>query len=65
MKIKELKEILTTFEDSKTVNIFLKLTSNFGILYDVEAWGNNNGHLDLWIYDSVKDLKNTFESLEK
>ena len=63
IKIRELKEIITSFDDNKEVSVFLKLTSNFGILYEVEDWGNNNGHLDLWIYDTTETMREVLKDI--
>ena len=65
MLIRELKEILRDFEDDKDVSVFLNLTPNFGIVYEIENWGNNNGHLDLWISDNAKHLISTLNSLDE
>jgi hypothetical protein len=65
MLIKELKEILENFEEDKDVSIFLDLTSNFGIAYEIEDWADNNGHLDLWIRDSPKNLLKEIKSIDK
>ena len=63
MLIKELKELLQEFEDDKDVFVFLKLTPNYGIVYEVEDWVNNNGHLDLSISDSAKNLHKVLKSV--
>ena len=63
MLVRELKEILKDFEDDKDVSVFLRLNPKFGISYEIENWGNNNGHLDLWIEDTIKNLKKELESL--
>jgi hypothetical protein len=38
MFVGELKEILKNFEDDKDALVFLDLTSNFGILYEIEDY---------------------------
>jgi len=65
MIVKELKKILTNFDEDKEVSIYLKLTSNFGILYEIEDWADNNGHLDLWISDTTENLMTEIKSIEK
>jgi len=65
MLIGELKEILEKFADDKDVSVFLQLTSNFGIEYEIEDWADNNGHLNLGIYDDINNLKSEFESIPK
>ena len=63
MLIKELKEILQNFEDEKDVTVFLELTPNYGIMYEVEDWVNNNGHLNIGISDSVNNLHKVLKSV--
>ena len=64
MIIKELKELLHNFEDDTDVNVFLELTPNYGIVYEIEDWVNNNGHLDLGISDSVGNIHKMLKSQE-
>jgi hypothetical protein len=63
MLIKELKELLQNFEDDKDVSVFLELTPNYGIVYEIENWGNDNGHLSIGISDSVNNLHNVLKSV--
>lgn len=63
MLIKELKELLQNFEDEKDVTVFLELTPNYGIMYEVEDWVNNNGHLNIGISDSVNNLHKVLKSV--
>ena len=56
MLIKELIESLQDFEDDNDVSVFLELTPNYGIMYEVEDWVNNKGHLNIGISDSVNRL---------
>jgi hypothetical protein len=63
MLIKELKELLQNFEDDKDVSVFLELTPNYGIVYEVEDWGNDNGHLSIGISDSVNNLHKVLKSV--
>ena len=63
MLIKELKELLQNFKDEKDVTVFLELTLNYGIMYEVEDWGNNNGHLKIGISDSVNNLHKVLKSV--
>jgi len=65
MLIKELRELLQNFEDEKDVTVFLELTPNYGIMYEVEDWVNNNGHLNLGISDSVDNSTLELESIKK
>lgn len=64
MLIKELKEILEKFEEDKDVSIFLDLTSNFGIAYEIEDWADNNGHLDLWIRETKEKMTEYLKKAE-
>ena len=57
------KELLQNFEDEKDVTVFLEITPNYGIMYEVEDWGNNSGHLDIGISDSVNNLNKVLKSL--
>ncbi len=63
MLIKELKELLQNFEDDKDVSVFLELTHNYGIVYEIENRGNDNGHLSIGISDSVNNLHNVLKSV--
>ena len=65
MIVKELKEILKNFEDDKDVIHFLELTPNYGIMYEIECWVNNNGHYNLGISDSVDNSTSELESIKK
>ena len=56
MLIKELKQILENFDQNKDVSVFLDLSSNFGIQYEIEDWADNDGNLDLFIYDTKENL---------
>ena len=64
MLIKELKEILENFEDDKDALVFLDLTSNFGILYEIEDWVDNNGHLNLWIRETKENMNEYLKKAE-
>jgi len=57
MLVKELKEILKSFDSNKDVSIFLDLSPNFGIAYEITDWADNNGHLNLFINDTEENLR--------
>ena len=68
MKIGELKKILEEFEDDKTVDVFLNFSdiqSKFGIVYDIIYNGNNYGHLNLWIEETVKNMTRVMKEQKK
>lgn len=68
LSIEVLKKLMTRFEDEKSVGVFLDLYDDeypekkFGIEYNIEKYVNDNGHLFLWISDSLDRL---FKSLDK
>jgi len=61
--IKELNELLYYFEDDKDVSVFLELTPNYDIIYKIEDWVDNNGHLDLGILDNAENMNNELKLL--
>ena len=71
LTIGKLKKILNEFEDYGAVSVFLKLhdedypEKHFGIVYEIENWGNNNGNLDLWISDSLNQFGETIQTTKK
>ncbi|MHA1192321.1 MAG: hypothetical protein ACTSP9_08500 [Promethearchaeota archaeon] len=71
LTIENLKNILNQFENDKGVSVFLNLLDedfpdkSFGIVYEIENWGNNNGNLDLWISDSLNQLGESIQTTKK
>ncbi len=71
LTIAKLKKILNEFEDYGAVSVFLNLRDedylekHFGIVYEIDDWGNNNGNLDLWISDSLDQLGQTIQTTKK
>ncbi|MHA1488232.1 MAG: hypothetical protein ACTSRI_00850 [Promethearchaeota archaeon] len=71
LTIGNLKNFLKQFKNDKSVSVFLNLFDDnypdkeFGIVYEIENWGNNNGHLDLWISDSLDRLEDSIHSTKK